>query len=78
MIEWIKQQINIFIGGRKIYKVFTYEVRSSLLGTNIAKMDKQLEDYLNAQEKLGWILVAMTEMRTDSRNFVYKLVFRKA
>ena len=61
-----------------MYKVFTYEVRSGLLGTNIAKMDKQLEDYLNAQEKLGWILVAMTEMGTDSRNFVYKLVFRKA
>ena len=61
-----------------MYLVTTYEVKSGLFGTNTMKADNSMTQYLNMQEKNGWILVSMTESNTSGKNFVYKMVFRKA
>ena len=61
-----------------MYKVITYEVKTGFLGTNTAKCDQQMESFLNEQEKAGWQLVSISEMNTDSRSFVYKMVFKKS
>lgn len=60
-----------------MYQVFTYEVKTGLFGANIEKADKQMEDFLNAQEKNGWELVSISEMNTNGKSFVYKMVFKK-
>ncbi len=60
-----------------MYQVFTYEVKTGLFGANVEKADKQMEDFLNAQEKNGWELVSISEMNTNSKSFVYKMVFKK-
>ena len=61
-----------------MFKVLTYEVKTGFFGSKIEKADEEMTNFLNTLEKNGWILVTMTEMNTDGRNFVYKMVFRKA
>ena len=60
-----------------MYKVVTYEVKTGLFGAKTAKVDAQMEEYLNLEEKNGWALVTMTEMNTDTKSFVYKMVFKQ-
>ena len=60
-----------------MYKVETFEIKSGLFGVTIAKMDAQLADFINAQEAAGWELVSMNEIASESKNFQYKLAFRK-
>ena len=60
-----------------MYKVETYEIKTGIFGASIAKSDAQLGEFLNAQYAAGWELVAMSEMNSDSKNFQYKLVFKK-
>jgi len=61
-----------------MYKVVTYEIKTGLFGANTAKSDAEMEQFLNKTENDGWCLVSMTEMNTDSRSFIYKMVFKKA
>ena len=58
------------------YFVTTYAMKSGFFGTNVEKEDKRLTDYLNLMNSTGWELVSMSEMNSDDRSFVYKLVFR--
>ena len=60
-----------------MYKVVTYEVKTGLFGVKMAKVDAEMEEYLNLEEKNGWALVTMTEMDTDTKSFVYKMVFKQ-
>ena len=60
-----------------MYKVVTYEVKTGLFGANVAKVDAQMEEYLNSEAKNGWELVTMTEMNTSTKSFVYKMVFKQ-
>lgn len=60
-----------------MYKIVTYEIKTGLFGANTAKSDAEMVEFLNAKEKEGWCLVSMTEMDTNSRSFVYKMVFKK-
>ena len=61
-----------------MYQVITYEVKSGFFGANTEKTDKQMEEFLNKQESLGWHLVSMTEMNTNSKSWNYKMIFKKA
>ena len=59
-----------------MYNVVTYEVKKGFFGTNIEKADQEMAEYLNEQEQNGWELVSISEMNTDSKTFVYKMVFK--
>lgn len=62
-----------------MYTVTTYEIKTGLFGgVNMAKADAQIATFINTYEKNGWSLVCMTEMNTDSKSFMYKMVFKKA
>lgn len=61
-----------------MYKVETCEIKSGVFGAKMAKMDQQLADIMNRYEADGWVFVSMTELGSDSKNFTFKLVFRKA
>jgi len=60
-----------------MYKVFTYEVKKGLFGTNMEKADRAMEEFLNEQDQNGWELVSLSEMNTDTKTFIYKMVFKK-
>jgi hypothetical protein len=60
-----------------MYYVTTYEVKTGLFGANMGKVDDEMAAFLNSFEKNGWTLVAMTEMNTSGKSFVYKMVFKK-
>ena len=60
-----------------MYKVLTYEVKTGMLGVNMQKADLKMENFLNDMEKDGWQLISLSEMDTNSKSFVYKMVFKK-
>ena len=60
-----------------MYKVETCEIKCSVRGVKVTKMDDRLAEILNQHEAEGWELVTMTELNSKSKNFTFKLVFKK-
>lgn len=60
-----------------MYKVFTYEMKKGFFGTSVEKSDRAMEEFLNEQDQNGWELISISEMNTDTKTFVYKMVFKK-
>ena len=59
-----------------MYKIVNYEQKAGFFSSQV-KIDGEFEEYLNSMDKDGWALVAMTQLDTTGKNFVFKLVFKK-
>ncbi len=59
------------------FKVVTYEMKSGLFGTNVNKADNEMSNYLNKMAEEGWECISIATFDTSSKNFMYKIVFKK-